>query len=808
MTPTLRATERPSSVEETRSAQTERIFGTGEMAERTREHAWDQTALGPVAQWPDALVILVNALLANRHPMILFWGEELTQFYNDAAMLLLGAEKQSRGLGQAASLCWAEIWPQIEPQVRAALEGQTCSREDLFAAQVPEVPMEDAWLTCSYGPVRDAGGTIRGVLINTLETTSRVRGDQMLRDEVASRRAFEQGLAEQRERFSFATTAAQIGYWFCDLPFDKLVWDPCVKEHFWLPEDAEVDIALFYRQLHPDDREPTRQAIEASIVHHTRYDVEYRTVSPEGELRWVRAIGRTAYAADGSPTRFDGVTQDITLLKRASAALRESEDQLTTFADAMPTLAWMADAEGWIFWYNQRWYEYTGTQPEQMEGWGWQAVHDPVMLPSVMERWSASIRTGQFFEMEFPLRAADGSFRSFLTRVAPVRNESGAIVRWFGTNTDVEELRRTREDLDAERRRLTAVFDNAPIGLVFADAAGRIVNGNRQAERILRHPILYSPDVASYREWIAFHPDGRRVEGHEYPLARALADGEVHRGEFLYQCGDGAKIWVEFTGAPIRDPAGAVIGGVVATMDIDARKRAEEALMRSEKLALVGRLAATISHEINNPLEAVTNLLYLVHEGVSDPTLREFTRTAQDELGRVSQIVTHTLQFNRQTQEASLERLSDLLESALAIYEARIRSSGVTVHRQYSAEDRLCCFASELRQVFANLIGNAFDATKRGGTLSLRTYRQSDRCTGRPGVRVTVADTGSGMDKKTQQHLFEAFYTTKGDHGTGLGLWVSREILQKHQATVKVRSRQDAGRSGTVFSVWFPSEAF
>ncbi|GAC1515944.1 MAG: hypothetical protein NVS1B11_34980 [Terriglobales bacterium] len=127
--------------------------------------------------------------------------------------------------------------------------------------------------------------------------------------------------------------------------------------------------------------------------------------------------------------------------------VEDGENQFKTLANAIPNLAWIAEADGYIFWYNERWYEYTGTTPEQMKGWGWQSVHDPTLLPGVMERWVTSIKTGEPFEMVFPLRGVNGVFRSFLTRVVPLKDAQGKVSRWFGTNTDVDELRRTQEAL-------------------------------------------------------------------------------------------------------------------------------------------------------------------------------------------------------------------------------------------------------------------------------------------------------------------------------------------------------------------------
>jgi signal transduction histidine kinase len=236
----------------------------------------------------------------------------------------------------------------------------------------------------------------------------------------------------------------------------------------------------------------------------------------------------------------------------------------------------------------------------------------------------------------------------------------------------------------------------------------------------------------------------------------------------------------------------------------EARDRANQALIHSEKLALVGRLAATISHEINNPLEAVTNLLYLIEHSQTDAVTRRYVKMALEELDRVSRIVTQTLRFNRRSDAPSWERVSQILDSALAIYDGRLHNSGISLRREYADADRLYCFSSELRQVFANLISNALDAMGPGGELIIRTRPQAHFRTGEAGLRISIADTGHGMDERMRRKLFEPFASNKGDKGTGLGLWVSREILNKHHASIRVRSRQKPGGSGSVFSIWVP----
>jgi PAS domain S-box-containing protein len=237
------------------------------------------------------------------------------------------------------------------------------------------------------------------------------------------------------------------------------------------------------------------------------------------------------------------------------------------------------------------------------------------------------------------------------------------------------------------------------------------------------------------------------------------------------------------------------------------RARTEKALLETEKLAAVGRLASSIAHEINNPLEAVTNLLYLIERTNLPVDAAQYLRQAQAELSRVSQITVETLRFSRQNTHATEVKLSDLIESVISLHEARLKGARIRVERQYDEPRPLLCFPNELRQVIANLVGNAIDAMigfDRMRRLCLRVRDAHDPQTGEEGVRLTVADTGSGMSRATLQQIWEPFFTTKGTTGTGLGLWVADEIIRKHRGTVWVRSRVGPQLQGSVFSIFLP----
>lgn len=250
-------------------------------------------------------------------------------------------------------------------------------------------------------------------------------------------------------------------------------------------------------------------------------------------------------------------------------------------------------------------------------------------------------------------------------------------------------------------------------------------------------------------------------------------------------------------------------GGMVTFVrDISDAKKAQAALIQNEKLAAVGRLAASIAHEINNPLGSVTNLLYLARGTEDAAVLQEYLAMAEQELRRVSIISNQTLRFYKQPSSSQTLTDQELFDSVMSIYQGRLVNSKIVVEKRSRARRPIECYDGEIRQVLNNLVGNAMDAMQpNGGRLLIRSRDAHNWKTGEAGMALTVADTGCGMPAEVLLRLFEAFYTTKGSGGNGLGLWVSQQILDRHKGTLRVRSSQKAGASGTVFTVFLPSEA-
>jgi PAS domain S-box-containing protein len=523
-------------------------------------------------------------------------------------------------------------------------------------------------------------------------------------------------------------------------------------------------------------------------------DTQPRTLTSKQVLA-LEALARQTMLLLESRQNVARLESAVSTAATADKLVQDSGRRLQVFVDSFPALAWIANADGYITWYNRRWYEYTGTSPADMEGWGWQSVHDPIMIPSVLERWANSIKHGLPFEMVFPLKGADGVFRSFLTRIVPTRDESGAVSQWFGNNIEIDELQRTRLALETSEAVLNQVMNATTDAIVSVDRNWNFSYLNPMAEKLYGA----SKDLIGRQLWQVF-PDAV-YEGSPFVEHYSRAMNEGIPGSFEAEYGDPLNFTIGLEVYPSKD------GIVTFSRDITLLKLATAAALQNEKLAAVGRLASSIAHEINNPLEAVTNLVYLAR-GSHDPAeLDEYLAHAERELRRVSVITNQTLRFYKQTTDPTLVSGDELVDETLSVYQGRLLNSNVAVEKRMRATSPALCLEGEIRQVLSNIIGNAIDAmNKSGGRLILRSRDSTNWKTGQKGLALTIADTGAGMAAHVHSRVFDAFFSTKGIGGTGLGLWVSKEIVDRHQGTLTVRSSDKLRCSGTVFALFLPHE--
>jgi PAS domain S-box-containing protein len=361
---------------------------------------------------------------------------------------------------------------------------------------------------------------------------------------------------------------------------------------------------------------------------------------------------------------------------------------------------------------------------------------------------------------------------------------------------EAELLRARREsELVAE------VVRRSSDAIIRLTAQDRIESWNRGAEQIFG----IAADKVIGKSLYLLVPEARHDQ-----LARAIEEVKRGRETVVETTGyrnTGQLVDVSISMTPHMEAPGILVGYSAIIRDATARKLAEKALLQTEKLASVGRLASSIAHEINNPLEAMTNLLYILDTRIHDGETKKLLRDAQEELARVSHIATHTLRFHKQSSGRTKVDVHVVFDLVLGLYRARLRNAGITAINDSCKDSELFCYEGELRQILANLVANSFDSMRSGGKLILRSRQFAGPGSEVRLFRITIADTGCGMEQAVLDRLFEPFFSTKGIGGTGLGLWITRDLVHKNGGSIRLRSSTRAGRSGTVVTIQFRNNA-
>ena len=544
--------------------------------------------------------------------------------------------------------------------------------------------------------------------------------------------------------------------------------------------------------------------------------IEVSGQRPDGAHRvWVTGW-HPLRGVDGKPVGVNVVAEEITQRKQSEAALVASEARFRELADNMSQFAWTADARGWIYWYNKRWHDYAGTTLEEMQGWGWQKVHHPEHVDRVVARIRQSFENGIPWEDTFPLRSRDGTYRWFLSRALPIRNEAGEVVRWFGTNTDVseqieaeKELRNLNETLEqrveSEAQERARIWNVSQDLLVVADAEGSFLAVNPAWTAMLG----WSAEdlLGKTSEWL-LHPDDR--EKTQAEIIHLAQGRKTLRFESRYRHKSGSYCRLSWTAVPDRGQIYAV------GRDVTELNRAEEALRelrdelaRASRQTTMGAMTASIAHEINQPLAAiVTNgqvgLSWLKR---AEPDLDEvrgaLQRIVDDGLRAADVIASIRAMFGKDPRKKTPVNFNDVIREVLALVHGELESHKVTLRTDLrEAQSEILADRMQLQQVFVNLIVNAAESmaavTDRARLLVVTSRRDEAGDLG-----ITVEDSGPGIAPKDIDRIFHAFFTTKS-HGMGMGLAICRSIVEAHGG----RLWASAGSPhGAVFHVHLPKSS-
>jgi PAS domain S-box-containing protein len=781
------------------------LAGGGEMGVLTRAYDWSASPLGPSETWPQSLRTAVRILLNTNHPMFIWWGEDLIQFYNDAYRQTMGPERHPGALGQRGRECWDEIWHIIGPQIEQVMRGGGATwHENQLVPVTRHGRLEQVYWTYGYSPIDEDDG-VGGVLVVCRDVTADILASVALREREA-----ELARVQQIGRVGGLEVDLRDGFRNNRSPEYLLI-------HGLPPDAVNETHEQWVQRLHPEDRDATekkfRDAVATGVC---EYNVRYRIIRPsDGETRWISVKSTIERDHNGKAIRLVGAHTDVTEQVMAEQALRQSEEEFRTLADAVPHHVWTARPDGLLNWFNPRVYEYAGYSPGELDGEKWGQIVHPDDVPGAVAAWSGAIGSGEAYEVEFRLRRADGAFRWFLARAVPARNRRGEIIRWIGTNTDVHDQKKIASELaelnatlaqrvEEKTRERDRIWNVSQDLLLVADRDGvwRTVNpawtrtlGWSEAELLNRTS-----------EWLE-HPDDN---GRTRTEVNNLTQGNrTVRFESRFRHKDGSYRWLSWTGVPDRDHIYAVARDVTAEKAAAERLKAtEEALLQSQKMEAVGQLTGGIAHDFNNLLTGIVGSLDLLqtrlNQGRTDNVAR-YINAAMTSANRAAALTHRLLAFARR--QPLIPKSVDANALVVSLEDLLRRTIGETIDLTIVASDDLwgtLCDPNQLESALLNLAINARDAMPDGGRLTIKTSNArldgitADTPALLPGdyICIDVTDTGIGMSPEVAARAFDPFFTTKPiGQGTGLGLSMIYGFVHQSNGHVTIDSRIGQGTS-------------
>jgi PAS domain S-box-containing protein len=645
----------------------------------------------------------------------------------------------------------------------------------------------------------------------------------ILRD-VTERKLKEEALRESETNFGVLVNLVPQFVWICTNEGLNIYFNERWLKYTGLTLEESYGTG-WNAPFHPEEKQRAWDAWNQATATGDTYIVESRIRAADGSYRWFLMRGEPVRAATGGIVKWFGTCTDIHEMKQAQEALRESEERFQALANGIPQLAWMAEADGSIFWYNQRWYDYTGTTLGETRGWTWDKTLDPAFLPKVLDRWREAIATATPFDMEIPLRGADGRFRMFLSRAMPVRNSEGRVVRWMGTNTD---------STDSEAR-YRGLLEAAPDAMVVVSKDGGIVLLNVQAEK----QFGYQRDELLGQKVTRIIPEGF--------AERLIADGTRTPAEALVQQigtgielsgrrKDGSRFPIEIMLSPLESADGILVTAAIRNISARNKSDRDKANLRDHATALqaahnelelrvkertlelaasnqilersnieLQQFAYVASHDLQSPLRNISGFVELLHikyEGKLDEQADDWIRRTIQATVQMQALIKDLLAYSRvdsRLRPFVATPFIDVFNDAVGLLESAISDAGAQV--TCSDLPVITGDRSQLVQLLDNLIGNGLKyRSDKAPRVHLSAKRNENEWT------FSVCDNGIGIAPEYRERIFEIFqrlHDKKDYPGTGIGLAVCRRIVSRHGGRIWADS--ETGQ-GSAFHFTIPAE--
>lgn len=768
-------------------------------------------ALGSPATWPVELRSLVGVMLSAPQPMFVTWGAERRMLYNDAYAEILGNHHPA--LGQPFLEVWAEIAEQVGPIMARAYAGEPIYMDDIELWLTRHGRPEEAHFSFFYTPVRGDDGQVVGVFCACTETTQQVAIERERRAEIERlREMFEQSpsfvavLRGPDHRYELTNHA------YMQLTGQRNVIGKPVREAF-----PELEGQGFFELL--DKVYSTQQPFKGEAM---PLKVQ-RSAGEPATTRYLDFIYQPLRNSLGQVTGIFVEGVDLTAMHEQARVLRDSEEKFRTFAQAVPNHVWTAPANGQLDWFNEQTLAYSGLSMAELAGSGWVRLVHPEDADAAARRWTEALATGASYEIEFRIRRADGVYRWHLVRAVPIREPGGKLVRWVGTNTDIEQQRSDREAL---------VQLNASLEC-------RVEERTRERDRIWRNSpdliavvrndgifIEVNPAWTKILGWTQHQVAGKRIDALIHPDDHASAELALQRATLgvlpTFECRmlhmDGSHRSIAWTAAPEGDAIFAF--GRDITPD-KAQKQAlalaEEQLRQSQKMEAIGQLTGGIAHDFNNMLASIYGSIQLMQRKIRNGKLDGLgllLERASNSTQRASSLTQRLLAFARR-QSLDIHRV-DVVRLIESLEDMFARTLGPKIMMTIELTPGLWSARiddGQLESALLNLVINARDAMPDGGRLSITVGNveidaayaasQAEVHAG-DYVAIRVTDDGVGMPPNVIARVFEPFFTTKPiGQGTGLGLSMVYGFVKQAGGHIRIHSET---RQGTTVSLFLPRD--